>query len=181
MAKDQEWTSVNPSMCAYGTGCGCGYYNSNWRFTTCWSQNFGTDSNANYSLCKAIKNTVLPVNILTTSNTTDLGFGSYGRNKGVRFYFNLINSNSASGVVGFTYPIATSTSPTLISGYNCTVWSSSYTYIEFEKFLNYGYTFSSWRVNTSSGTVYSTFASTAITYVTVSPVTIDSIQNMYAT
>jgi hypothetical protein len=181
MARDYEWTGVDPSMCAFGTPCGCGFFNSGWRVATCWNNNFGTDGNANYSLCKAIKNTVLPVNILTTSNTTDLGFGSYGRNKGVRFYFNLQNDNSASGVVSFSYPISSGTSSTLISGWNCTVWQNSYTFIEFRKDLNYGYVFSSWRINNSSGTIYSTNRITSLSYNTISPVTIDSIENMWAT
>ena len=181
MARDYEWTGVNPSMCAWGTPCGCGYYNSMWRVTTCWNNNFGTAGNADYSLCKAIKNTVLPVNVLTTSNTTDLGFGSYGRNKGVRFYFNLVNQNSSSGTVQFTYPITSALSTNLVSGWNCTVWQNSYTFIAIRKNLNYGYGFSAWRINSTSGTVYSTSTSTSLSYNTSFPVTIDNITNMFAT
>ena len=181
MARDYEWTGVNPSMCAWGTPCGCGYYNTKWRNSTCWSNNFGPAGNGDYSLCKAIKNTVVPINVLTTSCTTDLGFGNYGRNKGVRFYFNLQNSNTASGTVNFSYPVSSTASTVLVSGYNCSVWQNSYTFIEFRKNLNYGYSFSAWRINSVSGTVYSTNRITSLQYNTTFPTTIDNIENMWAT
>lgn len=126
-------------------------------YNTCYTTKAGITNTVNFSQCKWFKRSDRPKVFSTTTGTTNFSFETMYYDKGTKFYYGIkINDTSASDGVRYDFPFLVSYASSYQSR-DATGLSDDTPYLSCTSATaNYGYTWSSWRKNGSTGTVVST-------------------------
>ena len=123
------------SMCAF---CNSNYSQKN-------AMNFCYTPNYNTGLCS------------TFNNATNIGFGSYSRNKSTPFWWNFLSAPGLSQIQLTSPRSITRTGSTgIIYGYEAVQFITVSTTMSVNASVNYGVVWNSWRTNSGNGIVAST-------------------------
>ena len=141
-------------------GVSSSMYQGSFVNTTTWNFTYGT-VNRNPRMWLS-ENGYGPMRVDTNySPSTNTGF-SIPRNKDRLFWVNLYRASSTTiSTVGFTSPISTSQAVSK-NGWENAGLSNNQSYLTITCTVNYPYSFTAWRVNSSSGTTGTTVQTTNI-------------------